>query len=134
MEASTIDFSPVVNMGIEYAVWALNGLLMAGIAWVLKNTFIGKFFTVDDARARLAAAMDNAVNFAKSRVPQGAVTVEIKNDLIRLATEYVVKSVPDTLKKLGVTSPQDIAARVEAEINKALENTNNVIITAGSVQ
>lgn len=127
--APAVDFSPLILPLVEYAGWALNGLLMALTAWILKNTFLGKFFTVEDARTRLDAVMDNAVNYAMSKVPQGAVTLEIKNDLIRFATEYAVKNAGDTLKKLGVKSPQDIGARVEAEVNKALDRSANIVTT-----
>lgn len=124
-----VNLTPLVQPLVEYAAWALNGLLMALTAWVLKNTFLGKFFTVEDARARLDGIMDNAVNYAMSKVPPGVVTIEIKNEMIRLVTEYAVKNGADTLKKLGVKSPQDIGMRVEAEVNKALDRTGGTITT-----
>jgi len=132
MAPDAVNLSPLIDPLVEYAGWALNGLLMAATAWILKNTFIGKFFTVDDARARLDPIMENAIAYAKSKVPPGVVTVQIKSDLIRLATEYAINNGMDTLKKLGVKDPKDIGMRVEAEVNKALENSNNMITTPGS--
>lgn len=115
---SKVDFAPLLNLviatvvsvagavGIPYAIYFFQKKLNIAVTPQLQQT--------------LEVAMQNGLKYGADKV-QGlvlshGVTVDVKNEALAKAANYVVATVPDTMKKLKI-DPDNLAAMLAARLH-----------------
>lgn len=91
----------LVDLLLQAGLVVVLGLLGLAINWFSKKTGL----EIDaKQRAVLDEVIGNAISLARSRLvgPDGQVTVNLKNDALTMAAQYVVASVPGALKHFGI--------------------------------
>lgn len=107
-----VDLTPLVD-----AIFAaLGGVLIAVIGWIGRAVVV--WFRVDTDskyRAYVEAALQRGAEYALAKgreFVERHKTVPVKNDFLEIGLEYVVRAVPDGLKRLGL---DDAAVRRAVE-------------------
>ena len=115
MEVTTINLGPILDIVIQL----FGAVLMAVGTWAV--TMLSqklKLSSDSEVRAYLQEALQRAVSFSvdKARTQAKDIkTVEVRNEIVADAANYVISKTPDALKKLGISedSIQDLVrARV----------------------
>jgi hypothetical protein len=114
--ATTIQLAPLIDVAASLLLALLLGLgvfaIQRGLAWL-------KLSEDEKIRGYLEAAMRNGVTFAlhkaRERIGAGA-TVDVRNEVVAGAANYVIERVPDALKRFGVTE-DGVRDMVLARIN-----------------
>ena len=118
LSATSIDLSPLMN-----EVWTLVGAVAIGLGaaalrWVLVKTGLSKVFSETEMRTRLTEVVENGIAYAQSKINL-PMSVDVKNQIVAMAGQYVISMAPDAVKKLGA-SKEAIEKRVEAEVSKMI--------------
>lgn len=117
--ATTIHLAPLIDVAAGLLLSVLLGLgvfaIQRGLAWL-------KLSEDEKIRGYLEAALRNgvtfAVNKARERVGAGA-SVDVRNEVVAGAANYVIGRVPDALKRFGVTE-EGVRDMVLARIHPAV--------------
>lgn len=123
METVVLDLSPLTLELVKLAFAALLAALTVG-ARVLYTTLKEKWgLEVEQAqRDKVNEAIQFALQYAETKVASAVDAkdnVEVKNQMVATAAEYVMAKIPDALDRLGVT-PESVADLVEARIERYL--------------
>ena len=110
MEETTISLVPILDIAIQL----FGAALMAVGSWAV--TMLSKKLKLSndsEVRAYLQDALQRAVSFGVERAREQAKdigTVEVRNEVVADAANYVISKTPDALKKLGISedSIQDL--------------------------
>ncbi len=103
MEATIIDLGPI----LEIVIQLVGALLMTVGTWAV--TMVSqklKLSNDSEVRTYLQEALQRAVNFGieKARTQAKDIkTVEVRNEVVADAANYVISKTPDALKKLGIS-------------------------------
>lgn len=85
-----VDITEIVNMVFQGAA-------------LLISIIVGHFVKQEQAKKAVLGAIQFALDFAKQKVQTGGMTkVEIDNQLVALAVEYLNKRFPSAIKQLGI--------------------------------
>lgn len=123
-EGTVVDTQPVVTGFME----ALTGVLMAvaTVAIGLVTAWIKRYTGQKEAESlqkSLAAAAERAVGFGLSKAKEAlgdAPKIDLKNETLAQGAQYIMLTMPDTLKKLGMDRDA-IQRRLEAELGKLVD-------------
>lgn len=103
---TTVSFAPI----IEWLLPLVRDTLIAGLtalaAWALA-LFKNKTGLDIEARHReaLQSAIQRGVDYALNlKMPEGKLTLDVKNEMIALAADYVIRHTPDAMKYFGITA------------------------------
>lgn len=114
--AGGIDFTPVVNYGIELLI---GGVLAPLLGWGVHRGARALRISEDDRiRAYLDAALVNALEFGREVLLQQGKDlgqVEVRNQLVEEAARYVMPRVPDALRRFGI-SPDNLRGLLVARL------------------
>lgn len=121
-----IDFAPLVN---SVLVPLAIGLLTVLGTWVLTKakTWLG-LQNNSEAAKTLETAMQNALAFAQSKIPNltpATLTLDTKSALLATAANYVLAHTPDAMKLLGVDQAgliQKLEARLSVNTTPAAQS------------
>jgi hypothetical protein len=122
---TVVDLSSLWDILLQAIMLIGSGVALLVGRWLNEKTIAGKLF---DSRKILQEAITSGIAYANSKINK-PVTVDVKNEIVKMAADYVVAYVPGALKSLKA-SPEDVAARVEAEVAKLLglaEDMNKTI-------
>ena len=117
MEETTISLVPILDVVIQL----FGAALMAVGTWAV--TMLSqklKLSSDSEVRTYLQEALQRAVNFGVEKARSQAKdigTVDVRNEVVADAANYVIGKTPDALKKLGISddSVQDLVrARLPA--------------------
>jgi hypothetical protein len=114
--ASTrIDFSPLIGEVLVPMLVALGGVLATWLTARLATWFK----IADDAKIRelLESAIENGIALALSRLGNVSASIEVRNQAVADAANYVIRATPDALKRFNV-DPQALAEKIEARLAK----------------
>lgn len=124
-----IDFSPFVAdlLGVvQTVVVGIVGVLATyATRWILRKTHLDGLIQEDLIRNYLYTALENAVIFGVDQVKKDLgdkAIVDVKNDILAAAIEYVMKTVPDALAHFGLDSPEKIRDLLLVRLNKYLDS------------
>jgi hypothetical protein len=111
---STLDITALVNSGFEFLATVL--LALAGwVAWKIKQS-TGIDIDIKNG-GLLDVAIRNGIAYAKNFVlgADGKMTLDVKNELVRVVAKYVTESVPGVLDHFGIT-PQRLRDLIIARL------------------
>lgn len=117
--ATTVNFRPLVDLSIEFAVAVLVAVVPAIGGWIAlrANTALGLKIDAQQ-RAVIEQGLERAIMFgveaAKAKLPEGPV-VDVKSAAIAQAVSYAQASVPGALKHFDIT-PDRLAKMIESRI------------------
>ena len=87
---------------MQVEITELVNMLFQGAA-VLISIVVGHFVKQEQAKKALLGAIQFALDFAKQKVQAGGMSkIEIDNQLVALAVEYLNKRFPSAIKQLGI--------------------------------
>jgi hypothetical protein len=112
-QAASVDLTPLVQSGAELFIGATS-LVVTGLLGML-------FHNQRDVALRnaLTTALENAAQYAIAYVAQQKVPkVEVPGLLVAASLNYVVRSVPKTIKHFGITDDR-LSEMILARLNKA---------------
>ena len=122
MDPTVIDFTPLIDTVVQYAVIAIGAVGTVFVAWLGKkaNELFG--LKIEDAHRKvLLGALDKAVEFGVSKAREsyaGKTKLEVKNAAVALGATYALASVPTALKKFGI-DPKTVEG--EARVQQMIE-------------
>jgi len=98
-----IDLTPLLDVGLQI----LAGILLAVGTWAVSKIAKKVGIEVDDAarayvREAIQGGIDYAVKAAKA-AGKDVTKIEVKNELVADAVNYVLAQVPDGIRKLNLT-------------------------------
>ena len=114
---TTVDFSPILNVGLQILAGLLLALGSAATAYLLRKLKLD-----GDAKlqATVTAAVTNAVDYGLAKATtagdRALGSVAVSNSTLANAAVYLNEQVPDTLKKLGVGDEASVTRLVTAEL------------------
>lgn len=121
--ATTIDLSPIIQSGIGLVGAALSGLAI-WIGWYVKNLVASK---VDLSNTQMDEmlqqqyneAATRAIAYAESFLQKAAPkSVDVGNEFVATAAEYLIKFWPDLVKKVGLT-PEKVKETIVSRLPSA---------------
>lgn len=123
--AGTVDLSPL----IQWLIGAVSAALTAAVP-ILVRYFFSKMGI--DRNSAFVEMVANAAsrgagigyNWILTKAPAAA-PIEVKNEAVRIGLDYVMKSFPDYIKKLGADKDQ-IERMVDGELGKLLAVDPNI--------
>lgn len=107
-----------------------------GLLGAVLTAFISKFLNEKvstEVRGYLVSAVEMGIAFAVRKVEDKAPTIEVKNEMAALAIGYVLRNVPDTLKKLKI-SEETVKNMVEARLGlvEVFDTSNDTSVQANT--
>lgn len=120
--STVVSFKPLWDGLVPYIVAAI-GAVIAGLgtwAVALLQRMTG-IKASDAARERIQSAAMTGVNLGLAKVGDklGDFTVDVKSEVLAEAAQWVQRSVPDSLKRLGITE-DDVRQLVESKLPVAV--------------
>lgn len=121
MQNTFVDFTPVLNVVIQFLALLVGGLLTWALTkWgkklgVDRDTELGKIIENSIQRG-LSLAANEAKKVAANRLGK----VDLHSPVIAGATTYVIQSAPDALKHFGITEER----LMEMIMARAVERTD----------
>jgi len=110
-----VDLSPLIDV----LVWAVGGALSALAAWALLALSKLLGLKSDSERRRYVQdAVNRGIDYAVTRAAEYArqkSKIPVRSEAIEIAVEYVLKAVPDGIKKLGLDRER-VRAMVDARL------------------
>lgn len=118
-----IDFAPLAS----YALELLAVVITVFASWAL--TKLGQRFGVDiDERldARLDAAIERGLAYGMEKIKSKDLdlTIDTKNEFVEEAANYVIKGMPKTIRKFGLTKErvrEMVESRLAGNVKKPTE-------------
>jgi len=124
MESTLVDLSPLLLQLLSVVGVAV--LAIAG--WAVKKV-ADKFGLENDAKIReyLLSAVERGVEFGKHKAEEKLgdanwAKIDVKNELVASAAGYVLKKVPDALKKFKLTE-DDVKDLILSKLGASNEET-----------
>jgi hypothetical protein len=110
-----VDVSPVSD-----TIIAAIGVVLTGLsAWITRLLAVWLRLKSDsEVRRYVQQAIDNGIEYALIKAKEFAAKhsqIEVKSHILETGLEYVVKAVPDGLKRLGITDA-DLRRLIEARL------------------
>ena len=131
MQPAVIDLTPLTGYlfeAIGLVLLALTSLAVAYLsAWIKRKSGIE---LDNNARNTIERAIHGGISFAMEKLrDQDLGRVEVRNQAIADAANYVIERVPDSLKRFGL-APQDVATIVTSRVGSYLDapRTTNAAI------
>ncbi len=127
---SGIDLNPVMtSVVMPLAVTVLSGVASAMITWAAA-VFARKTGVFIEARDResLHSAIVSGINLAVAKTGQVAVIpkVQVNNPFTRIALEYVLRSVPDAVKRFNLSQAR-IEQMILAKLPQVMEQKTSSV-------
>lgn len=116
--STTITLRPLWDGLVPYIVAGLGSLVTVAAGWAALQFQRLTGIKIDDsAREALHSAAMTGVNLAISKLGSAAgnITIDVKSQIIAQALQWVQSSVPDAIKRFGLT-PADLQKLIESKI------------------
>lgn len=127
LSPTQVDIAPLINQVVVPLLGALGGLL---VTWLVAKVcgWLG-IQANSQVAGVLETAMQNGLAFAQSqlkdKVGNGVVPIDVKNQVIATAANYVIAHTPGAMKTLGVDQAsliQKIEARLSLNTTPAAQS------------